>query len=125
MAKVVHIIVSFFINPMQQKNKGLSMNKKRFKITIRSFSLAEMIVVTLILSIIIAASMPIITKKATQAAPTSSSHGKQLFTSNGTFNVPNGVNKIWVSMTGGGGGYYLGYSYSGGAGAQEMVLVEW
>lgn len=31
-------------------------------------------------------------------------HGKQKFTSNGTFTVPAGVTKVWVSMSGGGGG---------------------
>ncbi|MFZ3232631.1 MAG: hypothetical protein WA194_03780 [Patescibacteria group bacterium] len=33
-----------------------------------------------------------------------SAHGKQLFTSNGTFTVPAGVTTIYLKQSGGGGG---------------------
>jgi len=32
------------------------------------------------------------------------SHGIQTFTSNGSFTIPDGITKVWVSMAGGGGG---------------------
>lgn len=40
-------------------------------------------------------------------------HGRQVFTGSGTFNVPNGVSKVYVSQCGGGGG---GSGVGGGAG---------
>lgn len=45
----------------------------------------------------------------TTAATASSPHGKQLFTSSGTFTVPASVTTVWVSMSGGGGGGGNGY----------------
>jgi hypothetical protein len=47
------------------------------------------------------------------------SHGSQVFTSSGTFTVPEGVDRVWVSLTGGGGGGGGGsgnWAYSGSAG---------
>lgn len=49
----------------------------------------------------------------TTAVPNLVSHGKKIFSSNGTFYVPDKVTEVWVTMTGGGGGngYYHGYEY--------------
>lgn len=44
-------------------------------------------------------------------------HGVQTFTSDGTFTVPNGVNKILVTACGGGGAGYSGTGGSSGGGA--------
>ena len=55
-----------------------------------------------------------------------SEHGVQTFTSNGTFAVPEGVTKIWVTAAGGGGGGGACYSQSGvaagGGGGGSCVL---
>lgn len=40
----------------------------------------------------------------TDANAVTHKRGKQLFTSSGTFTVPNGITQVWVSMAGGGGG---------------------
>ncbi|MDO8575623.1 MAG: hypothetical protein Q7R78_02915, partial [bacterium] len=60
-----------------------------------------------------------------------SSHGKKLFTSNGTFTVPEGVTKVWISMSGGGGGGTpnsytptVGWSGSGGSGGASIMARE-
>jgi len=45
-----------------------------------------------------------------------SSHGKQMFNSSGTFVVPAGITKVWVSMCGGGGGGGSGNVGGGGGG---------
>ena len=66
------------------------------------------------------------------AAPAQAPHGKQRFTSPGTFTVPAGVTKVWVSMSGGGGGGSSGKKYSdgstyidgGGGGGAHAVLAE-
>ncbi len=44
-------------------------------------------------------------------------NGVQIFTSNGTFTVPKGINKIWVTAFGGGGGG----SHRGGQGGDYIV----
>ncbi len=67
-------------------------------------------------------------------------HGKQLFTSSGTFTVPAGVFTVWVSMCGGGGGgaggcinststfnYYaqgIGFGVGGGGGGADAVIAQ-
>ena len=51
-------------------------------------------------------------------------HGTQTFTKNGTFTVPDGVTKIWITACGGGGGGGAG-SESGGAGGDGIVIIEW
>lgn len=43
-------------------------------------------------------------------------HGKQLFTSSGTFTVPAGITQVWVTMCGGGGGGAGGGNGSGTSG---------
>jgi len=54
-------------------------------------------------------------------------HGKQMFTSSGTFTVPDGVTEVWVSMCGGGGGggggggSYNAISGAGGGGAAAYL----
>lgn len=45
-------------------------------------------------------------------------HGTQTFTKDGTFTVPEGVTKIWVTAFGGGGG---GYSNNGGGGGERII----
>ena len=45
-------------------------------------------------------------------------HGVQEFTANGTFVVPAGVHKIWVTACGGGGGGGGGYRDNNGSGGQ-------
>ena len=45
-------------------------------------------------------------------------HGTQTFTSNGTFTVPDGVTKIWVTAFGAGGS---GYDFDGGQGGDFVV----
>ena len=42
--------------------------------------------------------------------------GRQMFTTNATFTVPNGVTKVYVTLCGGGGGGGVGGKYSGGGG---------
>ncbi len=49
-----------------------------------------------------------------------SDHGKQRFTSSGTFTVPTGSNTVWVSMSGGGGGG----GYGGGGGGAAAVIAQ-
>lgn len=89
------------------------------------FSLAEMMVVILVISIALAAMMPIMTKRKTTItdSPTNSSHGKVKCTTSScvgdattnktsttsqntsyTFKVPEGVTSVWISLAGGGGG---------------------
>ncbi len=53
-------------------------------------------------------------------------HGKQRFTSSGTFTVPAGVTKVWVSMSGGGGGGSDGYfdGAGGGGGGAHAVIAQ-
>lgn len=67
----------------------------------------------------------------------SAARGKKLFTSSGTFVVPAGVTKVWVSMCGGGGGglfksYTVGgsdaesteYDFRGGGGGASIFCEE-
>lgn len=55
-------------------------------------------------------------------------HGKQLFTSSGTFVVPAGVTTVWVSMCGGGGSGSSGdgaaTAHGGGGGGAAAVLSQ-
>lgn len=107
-----------------------------------AFSLAEMMVVMLIVAVFVAAMMPIMTKRkkaSIETPPTTSiPHGKVMCTSNGcsgsnitgsapgpyTFTVPDGVKTIWVSASGGGGGGSYApkppCTVGGGAGAAVM-----
>lgn len=66
------------------------------------------------------------------SASTAGEHGKKLFTTSGTWTVPNGVTTVWVSMSGGGGGGTVGgsdqsgnsYSGEGGGGAHAVMAQE-
>jgi hypothetical protein len=52
----------------------------------------------------------------------SSGHGIQVFTASGTFVVPNGITKIYISMAGGGGGGgRINASGGGGGGATTVI----
>lgn len=53
----------------------------------------------------------------------SSSHGKQRFTSSGTFTVPTGVTTVWVSMSGGGGGGAAVNNGAGGGGGGAHAVI--
>jgi hypothetical protein len=51
-------------------------------------------------------------------------HGKQRFTSSGSYTVPAGVTTVWVSMCGGGGGgngYQAAAGCNGGGGANAVI----
>jgi hypothetical protein len=50
--------------------------------------------------------------------PSVTSHGKQKFTTTGTFTVPDDVSIVWVTMSGGGGG---GGGSGGGGGADAFI----
>ena len=69
---------------------------------------------------------------ATVQTSASTPHGKQMFTTDGTFFVPSGVTTVWVSMAGGcgGGGGDAGECgvYCDGVpgnGAPGRVIVYW
>jgi hypothetical protein len=47
---------------------------------------------------------------------------RQQFTADGTFTVPNGVTKVWVSLWGGGGGGHTGSSGCGGNGIYRCLV---
>lgn len=98
----------------------------------KSFTLAEMMIVMLIISITLVVLTPVITKR--RSAPNVSSngivlHGKQFFTSTSqeqTFIVPIGIKRVWVSMCGGGGGGYRNSAIFGenGGGAEALMYQE-
>lgn len=52
----------------------------------------------------------------------SSGHGIQVFTASGTFVVPNGITKIYISMAGGGGGGGRVVGSAGGGGGGSSVI---
>lgn len=51
-------------------------------------------------------------------------HGTQTFTKNGTFTVPDGVTKIWITACGGGGGGGAGYAAGGGGGGGGAFVIQ-
>lgn len=57
------------------------------------------------------------------------SSGFKIFTSNGTFTVPENVGVIYVTACGGGGGGFgnsqTTVNRNGGAGASGIVYIEW
>ncbi|MDO8492131.1 MAG: hypothetical protein Q7S34_00630 [bacterium] len=65
-------------------------------------------------------------RNAWPAGATGETHGKQKFTSSGSFTVPTGVTTVWVSMSGGGGGGGGNYAFyaGGGGGGADAVLAQ-
>jgi hypothetical protein len=52
-------------------------------------------------------------------------HGKQLFTSSGTFTVPAGVTTVWLTGSGGGGGGGASWAAVGGGGGGAHAVVSY
>ena len=81
-----------------------------------AFTLAELLTAILIISVIMVALAPVITRrmKETVAITTDNKKGLELFTNPGvyTFDVPIGINTLFIQGSGGGGG---------GAGANEAA----
>lgn len=108
----------------------------------KAFTLSEMMIVLLVITVIIAAALPIITKRKTEASDgipvargkdictTSGCTGSVAVTGSGTaadpylLKVPSGVKTVWVSATGGGGGGGFNNAtrcFAGGGGAESAM----
>lgn len=98
----------------------------------KSFTLAEMMVAMVIISVILVALMPVMTKRRLVSTDVSNGavlHGKQFYTSTSlgqTFIVPRGIKRVWVSMCGGGGGGFSNSPIFGenGGGAEAVMYQE-
>jgi hypothetical protein len=91
------------------------------------FSLAEMMVVLLILSIILAATMPILSKRAKYKASTAASGSKvcsKVLMSGSISDVSIGTGIIFYQMLGGGGGGNINDLGWGGGGGSSAIVID-